>query len=286
MKDILHREIVGFVQNRQDQGSAATRWRAPLAGFAAADDPAMAGLHKAVSPSHALPGTLLTGARTVIIYFVPFTEDIARGNIGGRLSSRAWALAYVETNRLLAELGAHLEGVLTAHGWTARATPPTHNFDRRKLMSEWSHRHLAVMAGLGTFGLNNMLITAAGCCGRLGSLVTNAAIEPDPPLAYEACLFRHDGSCRACVARCVNAALFEDAFDRQRCYAMCLENERHYRALGKADVCGKCLVGLPCSTRDPVAARIQAAPDAFPGQGNLHGTPGEACPPNSGHDPL
>jgi hypothetical protein len=45
----------------------------------------------------------------------------------------------------------------------------------------------------------------------------------------------------------VNEALFEERFDRARCYAQCLENGENFRVLGKAAVCGKCVVGLPCS---------------------------------------
>lgn len=36
-------------------------------------------------------------------------------------------------------------------------------------MSEWSHRHAAYIAGLGIFGINNMLITNKGCVGRIPS---------------------------------------------------------------------------------------------------------------------
>ena len=48
----------------------------------------------------------------------------------------------------------------------------------KNLISDWSHRHVAVIAGLGKFGLNNMLITDNGCCGRVGSFITDLKIEP------------------------------------------------------------------------------------------------------------
>ncbi|WP_338094171.1 hypothetical protein [Methanorbis furvi] len=37
----------------------------------------------------------------------------------------------------------------------------------------WSHRHFAVLAGLGTFGVNNMLITRMGCYGRVSSFAAS-----------------------------------------------------------------------------------------------------------------
>lgn len=33
-----------------------------------------------------------------------------------------------------------------------------------------------------------------------------------------------------------------------------LKNEETYKSLGTADVCGKCLVAIPCATTDPVSA--------------------------------
>jgi epoxyqueuosine reductase QueG len=122
-------------------------------------------------------------------------------------------------------------------------------------MSDWSHRHVAYIAGLGNFGLNNMLITAQGCCGRVGSLVTSHPILPDPRPEGPSCLFKFDGSCRKCIRRCVNDALVEDSFDRFRCYAMLLKNVEEHKNVGYADVCGKCLVAVPCSHADPVALK-------------------------------
>jgi epoxyqueuosine reductase QueG len=165
-----------------------------------------------------------------------------------------WAKAYIETNALIEATGRHMKQFIESRGYTVYTTPPTHAFDKVKLISDWSHRHAAYAAGLGTFGHNNMLITEAGCCGRFGSFLTTLAVSPDRRSEMEACLHRHDSSCLRCVERCVKEALFEDRFDRKRCYAMCLENEGRYREFGKASVCGKCLVGLPCSFANPVAA--------------------------------
>ena len=97
-----------------------------------------------------------------------------------------------------------------------------------------------------------MLITRRGCCGRLGSFLTTLDFAPDGRMAAEACLHRAGRSCARCVERCVNGALSARGFDRKRCYARCLENGTAFKAMGKADVCGKCVVGLPCSFTNPV----------------------------------
>lgn len=227
-------------------------WGEPLVAYASAHDPQFYKLKNIVSPTHALPPDLLTDARSVIAYFIPFVQEVNISNISGRDASRLWAETYIATNQLIFDLNGHLQEYLSAEGHEGASVPATHNFDEEKLISDWSHRHVAFIAGLGTFGVNNMLITARGCCGRIGSLVTNLEIPPSKKEAGEHCLARHDGSCYKCVDRCVNEALFADSYDRWKCYEMCLYNDNLFPDLGVVDVCGKCLVGVPCSTANPV----------------------------------
>jgi epoxyqueuosine reductase QueG len=245
-------ELSGFVLRYGSERSIETEWEKPLIGFASAGDPLFPELRRLVSPAHGLPGDLLTNARTVVAFFLPLGKSIGRSNIPGSLASREWALAYLETNMLISETGLHMKHYIESKGYDAISTPPTHNFDPLSLVSDWSHRHIAFIAGLGRFGLNNMLITGSGCCGRIGSFITSLELFPDQRPTEEACLYRHDGSCRLCTNRCVGDALFPDRFDRHKCYQRCLENEKEHQVLGHADVCGKCLVGVPCTFADPV----------------------------------
>ncbi len=255
-KESIRREIELFVLGYGEKGVTETRWRKPLIGFASAEDPTFERLKTAVSPTHALPRDLLLEARTVVSLFIPFEKQVAWSNIRGKPASRAWVLAYRETNKLINAVCLHMTAYLRERGYEAVSTPPTHNFDREKLISDWSQRHVAFIAGLGDFGHNNMLITDSGCCGRVGSFLTSLPLPPDARAATAKCLNRFDSSCLACVKRCVNDALHRDRFDRRKCYEMCLENERTFgKDNGGADVCGKCLVELPCSFTDPVKAR-------------------------------
>ena len=115
--------------------------------------------------------------------------------------------------------------------------------------------NVAIISGLGTFGLNNMLITDKGCCGRIGSFITDLKLEPTKRKTGESCLYKHMGTCTKCVARCVNEALTVDGFDRHKCYEMCLYNDNLHSGIGLCDVCGKCLVGVPCATVNPVKSK-------------------------------
>jgi epoxyqueuosine reductase QueG len=67
----------------------------------------------------------------------------------------------------------------------------------------FSHRHAAFLAGLGNFGMNNMLLTPAfGPRVRFASILTAAEIEPDPVLSEPLCT-----RCRRCADACPATAL-------------------------------------------------------------------------------
>ncbi|MBQ4595991.1 MAG: epoxyqueuosine reductase, partial [Firmicutes bacterium] len=119
--------------------------------------------------------------------------------------------------------------------------------------------------GLGTFGLNNMLITDKGCSGRYNCLVTNLEVEADSPKKEEACLYIKDGTCGACMVKCPAGAISPDGFDRHKCYEQCLKNAAVYTGFGSSyaettendaaptygsEVCGKCIAGMPCAYRE------------------------------------
>jgi epoxyqueuosine reductase QueG len=252
-------EAVVVDANRRAEIKSA--WKTPIVGFADAGDPLFDQLKQAVRPTHDLPQDLLPGARTVIAFFLPFDSGIPRSNHRGAFSSKAWAVAYIETNRLIATINECINDLLAARGFTGTRLPATHNFDEEELMSDWSHKHVAFIAGLGSFGRHHMLITDQGCCGRLGSVVTTADITPTRRSDRERCLFKHDGSCGKCVQRCPAHALADDPFGRHACYDRLLENDRLHDHLGLVDVCGKCAAIVPCSFGDPVKLALRKKSD-------------------------
>ena len=251
METSIRNLIIDYVMSYPKLKQTATTWQEPLICFAAAGDSLFQKLKEVVSPTHAVPGDLLPDAQSVIAYFIPFVQDIAKSNINGSQASREWAVAYIETNRLILDLNTHVHEQLQKKGYQTAIIPATHNFDQKKLISDWSHRHVAYIAGLGKFGLNHMLITEKGCCGRLGSIVTNLKLSPTPRPERENCLYKYNGHCRKCLERCTTGALEETSFNRFTCYDMCLKNADFHSELGLADVCGKCLVNLPCSFQNP-----------------------------------
>lgn len=252
MEDLVRKEIAAFVKGYKTPEQWAGPWEDPLVAFADAGDPLFLELKHLVTPSHALPSELLEGAETVIVYFLPFHKGIPKANRRGLHAAREWALAYIRTNQLIMDINVHLTRRLRDSGFESSPLPPTHNFDKTSLMSDWSHKHVAFIAGLGKFGLHHLLITEKGCCGRLGSLVTSAPIKATRRPDGECCLHKAGKPCRVCVQKCVNGALSADGLDRHRCYRVLLENEARFKEEGTADVCGKCTCIVPCSFHNPV----------------------------------
>lgn len=244
--------IQEYVSTRKKNEGTHTDWDVPLIAFARASDPAFERLRRAVGPSHKTPKEFFPESQTVVVYFLPLRREIVESNDSIGASSEQWARAYVETNRLIVDMNDHLVHELSGVGMGAFSLPPTSNFDPETLTSDWSHKHAAFIAGLGTFGLHKMIITEKGCSGRLGSFLVDAKIQPTPKPFYEFCLYKYDKSCRKCVTRCTFGALKEDSFDRFLCHSILKENNDRYDSLGPSDVCGKCVAMVPCSFENPV----------------------------------
>ncbi|SFM48377.1 epoxyqueuosine reductase [Thermodesulforhabdus norvegica] len=244
--------VLGSIEAWLLERGYSSLWREPLVGAVDARDARLLELKKAVAPDHALPPDLLPSARSVVVYFLPFVEDVAKDN--GKFhpfASRLWAFAYVETNALIARINQDLASFLGDQGYETAVTPATHNFDSRRLVSRWSHKHLAYYAGLGTFGLNHLLITASGCCGRFGSLVTSAPVETSAKPQEEFCLSKRGLPCEACLKRCPVGALSVNGLNRSLCYQRLLENNERFSDLPLTDVCGQCSCNVPCSFSIP-----------------------------------
>jgi epoxyqueuosine reductase QueG len=241
--------IAGYDLSNQEGGM----WKDPIIEIIPAEADKIKMLKEIVSPEHFMPHDILPDAKSIIVFFLPFKENIIDSNNNGTTASKEWVNAYIKTNNLIKKINDDIEFLMMQNGYKAGKIPATHNFDVNKLISNWSHRHIAYLAGMGTFGINNMLITKNGCCGRFGSIIINYKFNEykEINIPKEKCLNKKNGSCGICQKKCVTNAYENGKFNRFNCHKQCMENGEHYKYLGHADVCGKCVVGLPCSTREP-----------------------------------
>lgn len=227
-------------------GSKNTEYREPIIAFADAEDPEFDKIRDMTHQRHMKPKDWMPQGKTVVSYFIPFTRALADLNRKHGYVAREWAVAYIETNNLIKEINKTVCGRLKELGVDSVWQLPLVNYDSEKLMSYWSQRHVAFIAGIGTFGMNNMLITGKGCSGRYGSFIIDHKLEAGIKNREEKCLYKKDGSCGACMKLCPVQALSTQGFDRYKCSDRTHEVNAFYKDLDSCDCCGKCLLG-PCA---------------------------------------
>jgi epoxyqueuosine reductase QueG len=252
--EYMHNKIIKTINATISEYNEINQiWYEPIIEIISAKNEKLKELKKAVSSEHYMPCDILPDAKSIISFFIPFQENIVKSNINGTMASKEWIVAYIQTNDLIKAINDKIEELMKRNGYKTGKIPATHNFNEKTLISNWSHRHIANLAGIGTFGINNMLITKKGCCGRLGSIIINYEFKNYKEIIEigEKCLNKLGFGCGICHKRCIVNAYENKIFNKNKCYEQCLKNADCNKEIGYADVCGKCLVNLPCSSEEP-----------------------------------
>lgn len=266
METSIRQMIAGFVGTSADNHcseSGLPYFDEPLVGFAAADDPLFRVYKQIIGDFHRTPGEILDGAATVICWVLPITRATRESNrLESQWPSRPWALTRHHGETFNTVVRRHLVARLEALGHRAVAPQLTSEWrqlddPRVGVASTWSERHAAYAAGLGTFSLNDGLITARGIAHRLGSVITALALPPTPRTAPDYrhnCLWYREGSCGLCIGRCPVGAINHAGHDKIKC------REYVYGTVpaavaGRYGVtqtgCGLCQTRVPCEARIP-----------------------------------
>jgi len=206
------------------------------------------------------PEQWLPGAKSVISFFLPFSEEIRKGNSKDMSwPSPEWLHGRIEGQNFLVKVSNFIKAMLEEEGYqglipitdsrfrSGGMTGVTAGHGNIGFTSNWSERHVAYVCGLGTFGLSKGLITEKGIAGRFGSVITDLELPADKR-NYEG-IYDYCSNCGACINNCpVQAISFEKGKDHERCFAFLQEvyaqNKPRY-------ACGKCQVKVPCENRIP-----------------------------------
>ena len=233
---------------------------APIFGFGDAHDPLFHTWKKpqVMHPDVLLPEDWLPGARTVISYFFPFTDQVRRANAkAGIRPADVWLHGRIEGQEMIAAVGRELCSILEEKGYAAVCPSLDPRFRMvADYVSNWSERHAAYICGLGTFGLSKGLITRKGIAGRFGSVITSCAL-PITERPYEG-LTDYCIMCGKCQRNCPAQAIDRTkgclaGKDHTLCSAYINENTR--AVCGPSQKmrygCGKCQVDVPCERGIP-----------------------------------
>ena len=244
MKKVIETSIWDFICNYCDVHKINNIWENPIVKFADVNNSLFLSLKEIVIEDHYLPSDFMPNTTIVVSYFLPFKDEVGQSNVASTEISYEWATAYIETNKMAVEINKYLVEMLKEQNIDACIPINAGMISNQNPKSRWSQRHVAYIAGHGTFGLNNMLISEKGCVGRYFSIITALEVEADKVVGEERCIYKKTGKCQLCVKRCPADALTVSGFDRFKCLEQCMKNDKLYKG---ADVCGKCVVGLPCS---------------------------------------
>ena len=250
--------------NRMESGDRI--YDEPLVGIATAHDPYFLEFTRpeVIGDVLRVPTSWLDGAASVVSFFLPFSETIRKSNRTFGLPSAEWLHGRFRGEDLNSDAKRFVVSLIQAEGY--RAVAPT--LDSRFVQtadfrSSWSERHVAFVAGLGTFGLSRGLITSKGMAGRFGSIVTDLEITVTPrPYSnpFEYCLFLSGKApCRACVERCPVQAITDKGKDHPPCsdylrredLVQDVKDRYGYRYVA----CGKCQTGVPCESGIPITPK-------------------------------
>lgn len=279
MKQKLVTEIVRFIAESPSNrfpGNGSPYFDAPLVGFAAATDPQFSAYKTIIGDFHLTPGELFAGefgaelpAGTVVSWILPITEAVRKSNrYQEDFPSKEWSQTRNFGEGVNSDLRRHVVQWLTSQG--CRAAAPQLSLLWREFAetpkgraSTWSERHAAYAAGLGTFSLNDALITEKGIAHRCGSVITDLVVEPsireEKGYAWN-CLYYRDGSCGACIGRCPVGAISFAGHDKVRCceYVYTTLPAAVAEKYGvKATGCGLCQTRVPCESSIPRGQRLE-----------------------------
>jgi epoxyqueuosine reductase len=279
MRQAIIDEICRFVRedysNRFPE-SDQSYFDEPLVGFASSVDSLFQQYKTVIGSFHLTPQEIITqslGAdswqpATVICWVLPITAATRKTNRGETMyPSREWAQTRNHGEKFNVVLRRHIVDYLVSKGYHAVAPqllPEWKKFDKTPvgIASSWSERHAAYAAGLGTFSLNDALITPKGIAHRLGSVITDAVIAPSKQIYpdYRAnCLFYREKSCGLCISRCPVGALSDSGHDKAKCFAHVYGTVP--AAVGESyqvpeTGCGLCQTGVPCEGKIPAGHKL------------------------------
>lgn len=258
--------------NRMPQDANQAIFEEPLVQFADGDDPIFVEYKTIISRKHLTPREALARAFhktprsvaphiSVISWILPVAGKTRQSNRRHILTpSRFWSYTRWHGEQFNNALREHVVLALTEMGYLAAAPASQPYFkmesNEKGRYSNWSERHIAYAAGLGTFSLSDGFITEAGIAHRCGSVVTSLALPPSPRTAkspYDNCLFYANARCNACIGRCPAQAITEHGHDKIKCQQY--QREELGYLLDKYHVgnmgCGLCQTKVPCESHNP-----------------------------------
>lgn len=186
------------------------------------------------------PTDIMPDARSVIVIGIPLQNTIL-----DTAPSIYYNHLYSVVNNMLDQVGERISLELLALGHHAVYVPRDgyHGINglKQSQTAFFSHRHSAYLAGLGTFGYNNMLLTERnGPRIRFTSIITDAELPHETPMEGQLCI-----GCRRCTRECPANAVPDRHYPAGHVdTGLCLGNSEKLAREGISP-CGRCIAVCP-----------------------------------------
>jgi epoxyqueuosine reductase len=143
---------------------------------------------------------------------------------------------YRALNGLLDQTAIKVSNFIQNKGFCAIPIPASQIVDWQKQTAHLSHKKIALLAGLGWIGRNNLLVNKKlGSQFRLVTILTDMPLKTDKP-SKENC-----GDCVLCIAACPAKAIHKDPaqFGHITCFEKLKEFQKQH--LVEQYICGVCI---------------------------------------------
>ncbi len=182
----------------------------------------------------ALPPEQTEGLSYGISIGVRVSDAVLKGIIVG--PTRHYLHHYKMLNLLLDQTSLKIALAIQAKGYNALPIPASQIVDWKKQTAHLSHKMIALRAGIGWIGRNNLLVHP-----DLGSRIRIATVLTDMPLKTDTVLQRDCAGCSECVKVCPVSAIGKthEQWDK----TACLEKLKYFAKVHNVGqyICGLCV---------------------------------------------
>lgn len=182
----------------------------------------------------ALPSDQTKGLINGISIGVRVSDAVLKGIINW--PTRHYLHHYKMLNLLLDQTALKISLAIQEKGFNAMPIPASQIVDWQKQTAHLSHKMIALRAGTGWIGRNNLLVHPVyGSRIRIATVLTDMPLKTDSPLESDC------GACKKCISVCPVSAIEESYKDWDR--TACLEKLKYFSKTHNIGqyICGLCV---------------------------------------------
>ena len=249
LKTAIEVNVRKAIDEYETENNCTGTYQDPVIAYHDAKDPAFDTFFRMGICRH--PAEIYRPGNTLVLFFLPYREDIVESNRGGTATSDQWLTAYKKGTGLIMRINRAIRNTLESRGRLVSCLNTPIDWNEKKAAEEWSFKLASYLAGMGEFSTAGSFVTAKGFGGRFSGIITDEVLYEEKPQTrtpeeYEAMIAGikkatlYEGTpSDECIAACPCGAISKDGIDRFKCQQHCKTLNEY---VPSADACGKCFM--------------------------------------------